>query len=487
MASFSAPRLSRRALVGSTLAGAALAQAAPVGRLLAPLSASAAPMTSAVPRRRLDEIAPFGWRTLVLQSAIELRPAAPAAPTQAELDELVALQGQRNDETIATIQQWNGGTAIIPWTELANKAFAEFKQSSLRQSRSNAILHAAMYDAVLAAYDAQDAYKQPAPATLDDQIKPLEGIAADRPSFPSEHAAIAGAAAAVLTALLPDATANRFTDLAEQAALTRLQVGVNTRRDIDAGLALGKAIGERAIAARKDDAPASAWDGKGMPTGPGYWQPTPPAFVKLPLEPLAATWRTWVLESPDQFRPAPPPKFGSSGQKSQLAAVQEAVARRTLEQAREAAYWQGTAASYLWDGFAEPLFARHGLDLPHAARVMAYASIAMADAQIACWDCKYAYWTARPITLDPKLNVLFPTPPFPSYPSAHSTVSNAGAVVLAHFFPDEQNDLLALASQAAASRGWAGIHFPLDNDTGTLLGRQVGALVCQAARDDGAE
>src|SRR5690349_2083765 len=136
MASFSAPRLSRRALVGSSLAGAALAQIAPVGRFPAPLSASAAPATSAVPRWRLDEIVPFGWRTLVLQSASELRPAAPPAPTQAELDELVALQGQRNDETIATIQQWGSGVAIVPWTELGNKAFAEFKMTALRQTRS---------------------------------------------------------------------------------------------------------------------------------------------------------------------------------------------------------------------------------------------------------------------------------------------------------------------------------------------------------------
>ena len=95
---------------------------------------------------------------------------------------------------------------------------------------------------------------------------------------------------------------------------------------------------------------------------------------------------------------------------------------------------------------------------------MAYAAVAVADAEVACWDGKYAYWTARPITLDPKLNVLFPTPPFPSYPSAHSTVSNAAAVVLAHLFPDDQFDLLALAAQAAASRAWAGIHFPIDND-----------------------
>jgi len=113
--------------------------------------------------------------------------------------------------------------------------------------------------------------------------------------------------------------------------------------------------------------------------------------------------------------------------------------------------------------------------------------IAIADAEIAAWDGKYTYWTARPITIDPDLDVQFPTPPFPSYPSAHSTVSNAAAVVLAHLFPQDELDLLALATEAAASRSWGGIHFPIDNDAGTLLGRQVGYLVTEVARDDGAE
>jgi membrane-associated phospholipid phosphatase len=112
--------------------------------------------------------------------------------------------------------------------------------------------------------------------------------------------------------------------------------------------------------------------------------------------------------------------------------------------------------------------------------------IAIADAEIAAWDGKYAYWTARPITVDPDLDVQFSTPPFPSYPSAHSTVSNAAAVVLAHLFPDEELDLLALATEAAASRAWGGIHFPIDNDAGQLLGRQVGYLVTGVAGDDGA-
>jgi membrane-associated phospholipid phosphatase len=158
-----------------------------------------------------------------------------------------------------------------------------------------------------------------------------------------------------------------------------------------------------------------------------------------------------------------------------------------MAQTRAAAFWQGAPASIVWDNFAIELISRNGLDLPHAAQVLALMAIAIADAEIAAWDGKYAYWAARPITVDPDLDVQFSTPPFPSYPSAHSTVSNAAAVVLAHLFPDEELDLLALATEAAASRAWGGIHFPVDNDAGQLLGRNVGYLVINVAREDGAE
>jgi membrane-associated phospholipid phosphatase len=252
-------------------------------------------------------------------------------------------------------------------------------------------------------------------------------------------------------------------------------------------LALGRAIGERAIALAVEDQPESAWNGSGRLTGDGYWEPTPPGFVDPPMEPLAGTWHTWALSSGDQFRPAPPPVFGTPAYASQVSAVREAVARRTMAQARAAEFWQSAAASIVWDNFAIGLISRNGLDLPHAARALALTAIAIADAEVAAWDGKYAYWTARPITVDPELDVLFDTPPFPSYPSAHATVSNAAAVVLAHLFPEEELDLLALATEAAASRAWAGIHFPIDNDAGQLLGRNVGYLVTQVAREDGAE
>jgi membrane-associated phospholipid phosphatase len=463
--------ISRRTLIGSSLAAAAVWPLGDASARGAWQDGSADSTT---------------WHTWVLAAPDELRPPAPPDPAQAEIAELLALQDARADAVMATMRPWTSRPAVLPWTELATAALDEFL-SPVRNYRGNGLLQAAMSDAVLAAYDAQDAYQRPTPATVDERIEPIDGLATARASFPSAEAAVAGAAETVLTALLPDAAPGRFTALAEEATTALLQAGLAFRSDVDAGLALGRAVGERALALAVDDQPAAAWDGSGRLAGDGYWEPTPPGFVDPPMEPLAPTWHRWVLASADQFRPAPPPAFDSPAWHSQRGAVREAVSRRTLEQARAAAFWQGAPATTTWSAIATDLISRNGLDLPHAARVLALTGIAIADAEIAAWDAKYAYWTARPITVDPDLDVQFPTPPFPSFPSAHATVSNAAAVVLTHLFPHDELDLLALAVEAAASRAWAGIHFPVDNDAGTLLGRQVGYLVTNVVRENGAE
>ena len=85
--------------------------------------------------------------------------------------------------------------------------------------------------------------------------------------------------------------------------------------------------------------------------------------------------------------------------------------------------------------------------LLRSARLLALLDIAMADAAIACWEAKYHYVFWRPVTAiplpntdgnpatssDPSWMPLFATPNHPEYPSGHSTVSGAAAVVLASF------------------------------------------------------
>jgi membrane-associated phospholipid phosphatase len=437
-------------------------------------------------RRQDTAASPDGWRTWFLASPDELRPAAPGAPSQAEIDELLTLQEARTAEAVALVATWGTGPAIFPWSTLAGELFTEFMIGGMPQGRFMAHLHTAMYDAVIAAWDAQVAHARPSPGATSDQITPLPGVDPDRPSFPSEHAAVAGAAAVVLTYLLPDAEPGRFDALATEAAQSRLVAGAAFRSDVEAGLALGKAVGEKAVARAKGDGSDAKWDPATKPTGPGIWEPTPPGFVETPVNPLAGSWETWLLDGGDQVRPAAPPAYGSPAWQAEIDVVKDIAANLTFEQARAATWW-GTASPFmLFTGWAEELIDKEGTDLPYAARILAYMHAAIADAVIAVWDAKYTWWTARPITEIPELKPLLVTPPYPAYPSGYSSVVGSASTVLGHFFPEAADDLIARAAEAAASRAWAGIHYVIDDDTGLAMGRQVGRLAVSVALDDGA-
>ena len=470
-------RLDRRRLLGWAAGGSAVLAAAHLQLGAPAVSASARQATGGDPST---------WRTWHLASADELRPTAPDAPTAAEADELLDYQAKRSDETAALVQRWGSGPAVLAWTEVGLALADEFGFPGPRDARAQALLRTAMYDAVLAALDAQDAHARPAPAAAGSTLEPMAGVATDRPSFPSEHAAVAGAAATVFAELFPDAEAGRFEAMAEEAAESRLWAGANYRSDIEAGLALGRAVGERAIAHGADDASVEEWDDSERPTGPGYWVPTPPALVETPAEPMAGTWQTWVLPSNDAVRPAPPPAYDTPLWRAELEAVQEATRNRTMEQERIVDYWANKGPFVAYTDFARDLIERDGLDTAHAARVLALMSVAQADATIAVWDGKFAFWTSRPITEDPDPDLLIPTPPYPGYPSGFSAVSGAAAAVLAHLFPRAEVDLLSSAAEAAMQRCWSGIHYPIDDDAGLQMGYQIGRLVSAVAREDGA-
>jgi membrane-associated phospholipid phosphatase len=431
-----------------------------------------------------------GWRPWLLTSGDELRPAKPAPPTPDELTELVELQGQRTAGTLATIAQWGDPTVVLPWTNLALDLIRVHTPNPVRAARALALLHVALSDTLVATEDARAAYPRPAPAA-DKAIVPLGSAGHEGSSFPSDQAAVAAAASTVFTYLFPKESAGTFTALADEAATSQLLAARAFRSDVAAGQAIGRAVGERAVARGKADGSDASWDGSGRLTDPGSWQPTPPGFFQQPAEPLAGKWRTWVLASGDQYRPSPPPPFQSPAWQAELAAVQEAVARRTPEQEAAVQFWAGSPGTVtpagLWIEIARDLIVRDGLDAAHAARVLALVSVAMADGFICCWDAKYTYWTERPITADPSLDVLIPTPPFPSYTSGHSTISTAAATVLGHLFPADEDTLLERAEEATRSRLWAGIHVPIDTEMGALGGGMIGRLVVARAQDDGAE
>jgi membrane-associated phospholipid phosphatase len=468
--------LTRRAVLAGSLAAGAI----PV---LDRLTAGAAPVDSTS--------SPARWRPWLLSRSDELRPVPPAAPSPAELSELITLQGTRSAATSAAVARWDDPSVVLPWTQVVLDLIRMHPLSPVRAARALALLHVAMADALVATWDARLAFPREAPAITDTAVLPLGSTPASSWSFPSEHAAVAAAAAPVLAYLFPEESADGMSGLAEEAASSRLVAGRAFRSDIDVGQAIGRAVGERAIARGTADGSDAMWDGSGRLTGEGYWEPTPPGFFQQPIDPLAGSWQPWVLARGDQYRPPPPPPVRSPAWAAELAGVQEAVARRTPEQEETIRSWSGSPGTVtpagLWIEIARDLIVRDGLDAPHAARVLALVSVAMADSFICCWDAKYTYWTERPITADPSLEALIPTPPFPSYTSGHATASTAAATVLGHLFPADAADLAAQAEQATTSRLWAGIHFPIDCEMGALGGGMIGRLVVVRAHEDGAE
>jgi PAP2 superfamily len=288
--------------------------------------------------------------------------------------------------------------------------------------------------------------------------------------------AVAGAAATVLRHLHPDEAAG-VDALADRLA------------DVDSkAFAHGRLRGRLLVARARSDRSDASWSGS-VPVGPGYWIPTPPGFVFPPLEPLAGEWRTWNLRDGAQFRPPPPPAYGSARFLAEVREVYAVSRNLSDEQKRIAAHWADGPGTVTppghWNRIALDLVGAAGWPTLRATLLFFALNTAQADAFIACWNTKYTYWTMRPVTairrlIDPAWLSYIVTPPFPSYVSGHSATSGAAATVLAAFFPHRAAQLDAMAAEAAISRLYAGIHFRSDNHTGLELGRRVGAVSLRA-------
>ena len=436
-----------------------------------------------------------GWPTWVLPTGDAVRPPEPPARGSAqeanEIDEIVRLQGSRTAATDSAVRVWSGNPTTA-WSRLAVGRLDFYWPllpdvriaTPVRAARVMSLLHVAMYDAVVATWDAKYAYKRSAPARASSRVRALT-LLDDIPSYPSEHAAVAAAAAMILTYAFPIDDTASFTRQAREAAESRIVAGASYRSDVDAGWALGRAVAQRVLDRAMLDGSAQPWTGT-VPTGAGMWEPTPPRRVGVPFDALAGSWRTWIIPSGSAYRPGPPPAVGSPQFTADLTELLSlANGGRTPQQIDAARYWATDAPSIRWELFVEDEIASHRLSVPHSARARAYLSATMYDAFVACWDTKFTYWLARPVTMDPTLKTVFSTPPFPSYPSGHSTQSSAAAEVMAELFPDRAAVYRKKGEEASLSRVWAGVHYRFDVTAGEALGVRVGEAVVARMRADG--
>jgi membrane-associated phospholipid phosphatase len=392
------------------------------------------------------------------------------------------LAAKRNADARLQIEFWRAGGPLYRWDRIALDECLTHLLNNNRGPRALALVSVAMYDAIVAAWDSKYAYNRPRPSVADPTLAPAIPVPLS-PSYPSEHAVVAGAASAVLAYLFPD-EASKLSRLAQEDGQTQLLAGIQYPSDVTAGLELGRKVAALVIERARGDGSDAVFSGQ-IPKGPGYWNGTDP------IEPMMGTWKTWVLQSGAQFRPGPPPAYDSEQKRAELAEIKTFA--RTPRSNDAAFFWQfavaGTRGYHWWHERVGEQLALHGLDAnpPRAARAYALESVAQYDAMVACWDGKYAYWAIRPFQLDPEVKTLFPTPNHPSYPAAHACQSGANGLILSYLFPSEAPRFMALATEAGESRIWAGIHYRSDIVAGYELARQVAGAVILRARTDGSQ
>jgi PAP2 superfamily len=386
------------------------------------------------------------------------------------------------------------GQPVIDWNQvllsIVNTAGAQ--PPNIQPTRNFAILDAAIYDAV---------------NSIDRTHEPyLISIRAPRDA--SKTAAADAAAHTALIGLYPAQQNSLDSDYAAELA----QVPNGPAKD--KGIRVGEQVASDLLAVRANDgsnvSPAPFVAG----TNPGDYRPTPPNFPT----PVFTTWgevTPFVLEQSDQFRPAPPPALTSDAYAAAINEVQSLGSAtstiRTAEQTEIGKFWNPPIQNF-WNQIAQTVALAHHSDLTTTARLFATLNLSFADSAIAFYDAKYTYRLWRPVTAirladtdgnpltvaDPTwLPLSVNTAADPSYPGAHSTISAAGADVLASFYGDHQSfsvtstalpgvtrsftSFAAAAQEAGLSRIFSGQHTRLDHVAGVKLGREVAGFVLHNA------
>jgi membrane-associated phospholipid phosphatase len=427
------------------------------------------------------------WKTWVISSGKDFRvpPPPDAAATKGELDwvrSAVALNDSRVTEQVSF---WDAGSPAYRWMDLITNRLFNLVPTTAFPHRVYTYVALAMYDATIAAWESKYTYNRPRPSEVDPTLRTR--LATPRsPSYPSEHAATAAAAAAVLAYFLP-AEADSFQALAEEAGRSRLYAGLQFPSDYTAGLELGKQVAARVIERAKADGADAVWTGT-VPTGRCMWVAAPgstPANVTTP------TWKPLLLSAANEFRPAAPPACDSSAAAADVAQVRDTPrGPAAFATNSRAMYWQSPEGINFWPFvYADRWIYEDKLDqnAPRAARVYALLAGVYYDAFIASHEAKYTYWFLRPSQLEPAITPIFPNPNHPSYPSNHAVFSAARSEVLAYLFPRHADEARALGREAGESRIWAGIHYRMDLDAGFPLGRSVAQKFVAWATSDGSQ
>jgi hypothetical protein len=426
-------------------------------------------------------------------------------------DYIITLTDRVGNTTTSTIEVTRLANSTAHWNEIALEAIKDTTTAPMYATRLLVMESVAVYDVINAI--------EHDPLFMADLDRPVRGRI-------STEAAIAQAGYEVLMGIYTSdigpyagSAALRENLQAElTASLAEIPDGGAEQR----GIGLGHDIARSILAQRAGD----GWDAVVDPqteigTDPGEWRPTPPGFAN-PLAPHWGDVTPWAVESAQQFMPEAPPTLTSSeyaaayNETKQLgAANSEQLELRTADQTQIALFWADGVGTYTppghWNNIAGEVAQAEGRTTAEIARLFAEVNIALADAAITGWEAKYTYDLWRPVTAinlgdldgnpltvaDPSWRPLIVTPPFPEYPSGHSTFSGAAAAILTAEFGDNYafatgtsstdpaiavvtrsfSSFTEAAEEAGRSRIYGGIHFDFTNQNGLESGRQIAEWV----------
>jgi membrane-associated phospholipid phosphatase len=411
------------------------------------------------------------WTSLALMCAIPLVCCASSYADSALAS---------TDEVI----QWNKTLLTIVRTPGAQPA-------TIHPTRSFAIMHAAIYDAVNA---------------IDESHKPYLVHVSHVSPHASQEAAVAAAAHETLTVLYP--AFQPTLDQQYEQSLAQITDGAAKTTGID----VGRAVALATLTLRNDDGAAALPTPYLFGNAPGDYQSTPPNF---PAQPVFTHWprvTPFALERSSQFRLGPPLALTSAEYTADFNEVKAlGIANSTAATADQALigrFWNGAIQNY-WNEIAQTTVHAHHLTTAQSARVFALLNLTLADEVIAFYDTKYKYNFWRPVTAiraaavdDNPATVADPTwlpqslktAADPSYPGAHATISAGGAFVLRKLLGNKPlqvnvtsevlpgvvrsfDGFAAIEKEASLSRIYAGQHFRSDENAGERLGSAVADFV----------
>jgi len=405
-------------------------------------------------------------------AASALVAATLAAPSQ-------ATGAFRDREDPAVVREWN---------TLAEGTIPTSAGPTL--PRPYAMMHIAMFDAVNSIEGGYTAYRVRVPATR----------------FASSEAAAAQAAHDVLVSLYP-ANAAKF----DTALSTRLATIQPLRAQL--GAQVGREVAKKILEWRAGDGWATPQTFT-PPALPGIWQPTPPNFPAAAFV-QAGHAKPFALPTPYYFLPRRPPALNSqeyADAVNEIKAIGGTTSTvRTDEQSLSAKLWASVGYKTNWGGawnqVARFMTLRNNLSLIESARLFALVNVAMQDGVQTAQASKFVYQVWRPVTAiqqaardgndattaDAGWAPLLPTPPIQDYPSTHSALGAAAAVVLAQSFGSDNvpftmaspsalpeaparsfTSFTAAAKEDADSRVRAGLHFRFATTAGLQLGERIG-------------